>query len=195
MAAVGYDATQESTYTATSQVLLYPSPGNPLSPEAASGSGNQLTTAMETELGIVRTPEVAQVASANVGREIPTGAERLKVRVPAGAQVVEIGFTSSSPDRAAAGSQAFSEAFLDYREQRSNVTQEALLQTLRTQADVADENLRRAAAEAVDGDGSSYASQEVQLYTDRLAQLNDRISAIEAVGTEPGRLISPRSCR
>ena len=186
-----YSTTVEPSYTSTAQILLYPAPGNSLTPEAASGSGLQLTTAMETESGIVQTPEVSEYASNELGREVPGAGERLSVDVPGGTQVVEIAFTSTTPERATQGAQAMSEAFLAYRSDRAEISQERLLENLRSQASTADENLRRATSDAAQGPSDSYAVQEVQLFTDRLAQLNDSISVAEVVSTDPGRIINP----
>lgn len=186
-----YSTTVKPTYTSTARTLLYPAPGNSLTPEAASGSGLQLTTAMETESGIVRTPEVSRIASTELGREIPGRGERLVVKVRGGTQVVEIAFTSTSPERAMQGAEAMSEAFLTYRLERAEVSQERVLENLRSQASVADDNLRRATSDAAANPSDTYAVQEVQLFTDRLAQLNDSISAVEVVSTDPGRIINP----
>jgi Mrp family chromosome partitioning ATPase/capsular polysaccharide biosynthesis protein len=190
-AAALYTTTVESSYTSAARILLYPTPGNSLTPEAASGSGLQLTTAMQTESGIVQTPEVSLYASTELGRDIPAAGEHLAVDVPGGTQVVEIAFTSTSPERATQGARAMSEAFLTYRSDRAETSQGRLLENLRSQASTADANLRRATSDATADPSDSYAVQEVQLFTDRLAQLNDRISAAEVVSTDPGRIIKP----
>ncbi|MFK8023907.1 MAG: hypothetical protein AB8G26_08085 [Ilumatobacter sp.] len=185
--AVGYGSAVQQTYTSESRVLLSPAPGNPLTSEASGASGTQLTIAMETEAGIVRTPEVEQRAAEIVGRTVPGPGESMMVRVPPGTQVVEVTFTSTSPEAAAAGSQAFSEAYLAVRLERAEATQVALLDNLRTQADAADQSLRDA-AEAPD---TTLARQQIELFTQRLAQLNEQISLAESVATEPGRVINP----
>ncbi len=96
-----------------------------------------------------------------------------------------------SRDAATEGAGAFVDAYLTYREERADATQQSRLQALGEQRDTAEEGLRRASAEAADSGSSSFASQEVQLFTDRLAQLNDEISSTNAVSTDPGRVIRP----
>src|SRR5690625_7390566 len=63
-----YVANLALTYTSSAVVLLSPSPGNPLTPESASGSGVQLTVAMETEAELVRTAAARDAVAERLGR-------------------------------------------------------------------------------------------------------------------------------
>lgn len=179
-----------STYTATAVVLLSPAPGSPLTPEAASGSAVQMTVALETEAQLLRTPAVADVVEANVGREIPASGEILSVSVPSNTQMLEVSFTSDSPERAQEGAESFAEGYLEYRDGRAKSLQETRIERLREQIEEADANLRRAISESSGDESSGYASQEVQLFVDRLAQLNNSLSAAESVSVFPGSVIS-----
>lgn len=195
-AAYAYISTTERTYTAESVVLVSPVPGNPLTEEAASGSGTQLSVAMETEAGTVTTPAIDALASTLAGRLVPDDGERLNVEVPGGTQTVRISFSSDSPESAQQGAQAFADAYLQYRGDRAEESQSSRLDRLQAQAESADENLRRASTEAAQteatqNNAATYASQEVQLYADRLAQLNESISTTEVVSTDPGRVLNP----
>lgn len=190
-AAVLYVTNMASTYTSSALVLLSPAPGNPLTPESASGSGVQLTVAMETEAGLVRTAAVRDAVTAELSRLVPSQDESLRVTVPPNTQMLEISMTSSSPEAAQDGAQGFAVGYLAYRAERAGMVQQGRIETLRQQAEETDTNLRRAIEEASGEGASSYASQEVQLFTDRLAQLNNTLSAAEAVGTEPGSVINP----
>ncbi|MGB3684196.1 MAG: Wzz/FepE/Etk N-terminal domain-containing protein, partial [Ornithinimicrobium sp.] len=58
-----YTEIAKPTYTAEATTLVSPVPGNPLTAEAASASGAQLSVAMETEAGLVTTPAIAEIAS------------------------------------------------------------------------------------------------------------------------------------
>ncbi|MGB3686312.1 MAG: hypothetical protein WA991_10865, partial [Ornithinimicrobium sp.] len=168
-----------------------PVPGNPLTAEAASASGAQLSVAMETEAGLVTTPAIAEIASTSAGRALPESGESLRVTVPAGTQTVQIRFSSDSPERAQQGAQSFADAYLQYRGDRAEESQTARLDRLQAQAENADENLRRAVSEASETDAATFAGQEVQLYADRLAQVNESISVTEVVSTDPGRVLNP----
>ncbi|CAN5462010.1 hypothetical protein BH23ACT6_BH23ACT6_05730 [soil metagenome] len=186
-----YTEIVKPTYTAEATTLVSPVPGNPLTAEAASASGAQLSVAMETEAGLVTTPAIAEIASTSAGRVLPGSGESLRVDVPAGTQTVQVRFSSGSPERAQEGAQSFADAYLQYRGDRAEESQTARLDSLQAQAENADENLRRAVSEASESDSATFASQEVQLYADRLAQVNESISATEVVSTDPGRVLNP----
>lgn len=177
------------TYSAGAVVLLNPAPGNPLTLETASGSAVQMTVALETEAEILRTPTVADIVSANVGRETPGVGERLSVSVPSNTQMLDITFTSETPEAAREGAQAFAEGYLEYREERAQALQDSRIDRLEEQIEAADENLRRATTAGLTEGEAAYASQEVQLFADRLAQLNNTLSVAQAVSTDPGSVI------
>lgn len=187
--AVVYVSTTTAVYTSTAVLLLNPLPGNPLTPEETS-STVRLTVAMETEAGLVTTPGVAVLASESIGRAVPDDDERLQVNVPGGTQMLSISFTGTSGERARDGAQGFAETYLSYREDRARENQADRLERLETQASNAEENLQVAIAAASD-EKNSYAVREVEIYTDRLAQLNSDISAVRVEGVESGRVITP----
>lgn len=190
-AAITLVANLEPTYTASATVLLSPSPGNPLTPETASGSALQMAVAMETEEQMVRTPAVGELASAEANREVPGPGEQLSVSIPSNTQMLDISFSASSAELAREGAESFAEAYLAFRAERAETQQSARLESLRAQVATADAELRRAIAEAAgEGAGAAYASQEVQLLTDRLAQLSNSLSAAELVSTDPGTVIN-----
>ncbi|WP_298886948.1 AAA family ATPase [uncultured Serinicoccus sp.] len=181
-----YAGTQEPRYTATSVVLLKPVPGSSLTPEIASTSGTQITIAMTTEARTVTTPAVAALASDEAGRPLGGDDGELAVRVLDATQTLEIAYTGSSPQDAQSGAQAYADAFLEYRGTAAAELQEGRIDSLNTQAEAAQESLREATS-AVGG----FAQQQVQLFTDRLAQLNANLSAEEVVSTDPGSVLNP----
>lgn len=185
-----YAVNMPLTYTAAATALLSPAPGNPLTAEAASGGAIQMNVALETEAQLVRTPEVAELVTKRLGRTTPGAGERFSVSVPSNTQMLEISFTASSPERAQENAQAYAEGYLEYRAERARSVQEARIERLREQVAETDANLRRALSEASAADTAAYASQEVQLFADRLAQLSNSLSAEEAVSTTPGSVIS-----
>lgn len=186
-----YVATLAPSYTSSAIVLLSPAPGNPLTAETASSSGVQLTIAMETEEQLVSTAAVRSAVSESLGREIPAEGERLQVTVRPNTQMLEIAFTSDTPEKAMGGAEAFALGYLDYREDQAQSIQDDRVTALQNQMAEADASLRRAVEEAAQSDTSSYASQEVQLYTSRLAQLTTALSTTQSVSTAPGSVLDP----
>lgn len=186
-----YVASLTSSYSSSAVVLLSPAPGNPLTAETASGSGVQLTVAMETEEQLVSTVGVRSAVSEVLGREVPEEGERLQVSVLPNTQMLEIGFTSDTPENAQTGAEAFAQGYLDYRAGQALATQEGRVEALQSQVEEADSGLRRAVDQADQSDASSYAAQEVQLYAARLAQLTTALSAAQSVSTDPGSILNP----
>lgn len=190
-AAFAFVANIAPTYTASATVLLSPAPGNPLTPESASGSALQMAVAMETEEQMIRTPAVREFAATQAGRTVPGPDEVLAVSVPSNTQMLNISFTAASPELAREGAEAFAEGYLAFRAERAEVQQGARIKSLREQVAATDGELRRALAEASgEGAGAAYATQEVQLLTDRLAQLSNSLSVAELVSTDPGTVIN-----
>lgn len=186
-----YSTSVERTYTARATVLLNPLQANPLSPEVASGSGAQLNIALETEAEVVASPAVAEAVSDRLDRLVPREGERLAVQVPTGTQMISVSFTSHSPTVATDSAQAFAEEFLDYRESRTISNKESSVDSLQAQSDEAEESLRQAIAEAEEAGAGSFASRQVDLYSDRLATISGRISTAESMATDPGRVLGP----
>lgn len=182
-----YVANLPSSYTSAAVILLSPAPGNPLTAETASSSGLQMTVALETEAQLVGTPAVFDLVSNEVGRPVPESGESLDVSVPSNTQMLKVSFTSTTPERAREGAQAFADSYLEYRVQRAEAVQEMEINQLKERIADTDENLRRAVAEAGD---SAYASQEVLLFADRLASLNNSLSATELLNSYPGAVTS-----
>src|SRR5690625_4406705 len=104
--------------------------------------------------------------------------------------MVESSVASSSPRAAQEGTQGCADGYLAYRAERAETILQAQIETLQQQAEATDADLRRAVREASAEDASTYASQEVQLFADRLAQLNNALSAAEAVSNDPGTVIN-----
>lgn len=183
-----YAANLERSYTASAIVMLNPVVANPLAPEAASGSGAQLTVALETEAEVVTTPAIAEGVSERLGRLVPDEGEFLEVEVPTGTQMVRIALTTDSAEAAGEGAQAFAEVYLDYREEQALNSVESSLTTFRTEADEIEEELRAALTAA---ESDAYAAREVDLFVDRLAIVNTQISTLESTMTDPGHVLQP----
>lgn len=186
-----YVSTLTSSYTSAAVVLLSPAPGNPLTAETASSSGLQLTVAMETEEQLVSTSALRASVSEALGRQTPNDAERLQVSVRPNTQMLELRFTAGSPERAREGAQSFAEGYLDYRAEQAGASQQGRVDSLQLQVGETEADLRRAVDQAAQVDTSAYASQEVQLFAARLAQLTTALSSAESVSTDPGRVINP----
>lgn len=187
-----YAATLDRTFTSSSVVLLNPVPANPLTSEAASGSGAQLNVALETEAEVVASPSVTEGVNERLGRLVPEEEkEFLDVDVPTGTQMVQITFTTDSAGGAQAGAQAFAEVYLAYREERASTDVESSLAALQAEGEEIEGDLRESLSSAADSGGDSFSSRQVDLYVDRLAVVNTQVSTLQATATDPGHVLQP----
>ncbi len=182
--------TRPPSYTSTAKVVLRPIAGNAFSEQSATNA-QQVTIAMETEAGLVSSPAVAKLASKALGTEVAAGSDAVNVKVPPSTQIVQIEFTADTPGLAQKGAQAFADAFLAYRAGQASSIRGRQLKILRTQATTATKSLRRASARAARTNAPPEAAAQVQLYTGRVASLQDSIGSLQATPTDAGSIVTP----
>lgn len=189
-AGFGFSKLSPKSFTATASVLLRPSPGNSLSPQIGLSNANQLTIAMTTEVSLVTTPVVAAKASSVTGGSLPATDDTVSATVPPSTQIVVVSYTAPTATRAEAGANAYAKAFLSFRASNAKAATEAQTKSLQSQLKAADAALKTAAAQAASNtDPRSYAAQELQLYAERVAALNNSISTASTVSLDPGTVI------
>lgn len=191
--AAAYAYSRPARYTSTVTLLPRPATGNPLAPDTAAASGAQLTVAMLTEAGLVDTPAVAARASKSLGVSVPRRSDKITAAVPPNTQIIKITYVSGTAQHAEEGAQAFAVAFLAYRKGVTVAAQQELLTSLDGQVAATTDDLRKATKAAAVLGGNSFASQQVLLYSNRLADLRDSISSAEALSTDPGVVVSAAS--
>lgn len=190
VAGFGFSKVAPKSFTATASVLLRPAPGNSLSPQIGLSNANQLTVAMTTEVSLVTTPVVAAKASALAKAPLPAADDNVAATVPPSTQIVVVTYTAPTAARAEAGANAYATAFLNFRAANAKAATDAQLKSLTSQLKAADASLKTAAAQAAsDTDPRSYAAQELQLYAERVAALNNSISTAGTVSLDPGSVI------
>lgn len=198
-------ATATVEYRATSVVFLDPLVGNPYSPTTPTTRQEQLA-ALTTEAGLVLTDGVVREAErlaeeedADLGAQVQ---ERTTTEVPSNSQVVHVSFTARTPQEAQVGAQALAEAYLDYRQSRSEsvvkqqvarVDEEiaslaSLLGTASSELDAAvpdDPTTTVVSAEVLN------LQEQVRIYANQLGQLSIERSAAESASMSPGEIVSP----
>jgi capsular polysaccharide biosynthesis protein len=172
-------------YTSTSSVFLQPIAGNALSPDATV-NGQQVTVAMETEAGLVESPDVVQ----RVRKVLRLPADELRAdvaaTVPSNTKIVQIQFTASTARAARAGAQAFAAAFLDFRQSLAADAENRQIDKLHAQVVEANSSLRSLAKAT----GASAAARR-QVLVSRLATLQASIGQLAATDVNPGVISSP----
>lgn len=179
-----------SSYTSNTTVFLRPTIGNALSPDSAKNA-QQVTVAMQTEAGLVSAPQVAARVSKQIGTTVEAGSAAVNASVPPNTQIVSIKYTAASAEAARAGTEAYATAFLDERKAVSADTIKRQLQLLKEQASVVNSNLRKVSGDAASANPSPDSAALVQLYTNRLTNLQDLIGQLETTDTNPGSVVTP----
>lgn len=190
VAAVAFN--RPATYTSDATVLLRPLAGNALDSDSATNS-QQVTIAMETEAGLITSPEVTSLVNRRTGLHASAGSPKVSATVPANTETVHISFTSSSPIKAREGAQAYADGFLKFRSDRAENTNHGQLTQLRRQSDDAEKSLKTASKAAKAKDAPAAASAKVHLYANRVSSLEDQISQIKVASSDPGFVVTPAS--
>lgn len=177
------------TYTSSIDVMLTPTVGNALGPDS-SRSGDQINVAMQTEAGLIASSPVAKLVGQEVRSTVEPGDRAVLATVPANTQIIRIEYGADTADEAVKFADAYAQALLESRSQRSEDDVNAQLEALKKQEATAAAGLKQASADAVSSK-SPEASGMVQLYTNRLAAIQEKVGTLEATPTSPGSIISP----
>lgn len=178
------------SFTSTAKVLLRPITGNALSIDT-SRNGPQMTVAMETEAGLVSSPGVAELVSKSVGETVSAASPSVDSYVPVNTLMVAITYTDASGQRAQKMAELYARSFLEFRQAQAKAAIEQRLKTLEGQITTAEAALKKASDAADTETPSPDAVAKVQLYTNRLAGLQDQAATLSAEDTSPGFVVTP----
>jgi succinoglycan biosynthesis transport protein ExoP len=180
------------SFSSQATILLNAQEGNPYSPTAGTSRTDQLA-ALETEASILRTPSVADLASART--ELGAAPlSRVSTSVPTNTQVIVITFSSERQAEAIAGAQAFADAYLEYRATRATSANEAEVDRLQAQLDTAQAAFDQIVADlgaAEEGVDRTLLQQQSQVYAGQIAQLKGQIAQAGSEAPSPGTVITP----
>jgi capsular polysaccharide biosynthesis protein len=185
-----FSLTRESRYESTVEVFVRPITGNAFTPQE-NASSQQLTIALETEANLVASPGVTDRVSAQLQQDIEPGSDLVSASVLLNSQIIDIGFTGSTPAEAQAGARAFGNAFLAFRQAQAVADRRAQLSTLSAQIAQAQAQLDAAAADADSGNASAGTSARISLYTAKVTALEASIGDVRALSIRPGSIVVP----
>ncbi len=97
---------QPAEFTSGSRVLLSP---------AITPSGNPMTPDMGTEREVALSGTVAKIAATRLGITEQEALSGLSVTVPVDAMVLKFAYSSNTPEGAQRGAEAFTQAYVDFR--------------------------------------------------------------------------------
>ncbi|GGL35069.1 hypothetical protein H9L10_01380 [Phycicoccus endophyticus] len=190
--ALGFALTQRShdVYTSEAKVLIRPTVGNPLSPDATSSS-QRVTVAMVTEAALVDSPVIADRVAEATGESAADALRSVSADVPANTQLVAITVRSEDPATAQAEAQRFAEEYLAYREEQSTSVTTTEIDNLKKQEESVQKSLAAAGKAAAVTDAQPDANAQVQLYAGRLATIQNSIATAQATDIRPGSVVLP----
>ncbi|GAB3428894.1 hypothetical protein [Flindersiella endophytica] len=194
-AGLAFSIKQGQEYVSTAAILIEPLQGNPYEPDS---KGDQLVN-LETEATLVRTDPVAKLAGGQIPGNQEAGAllAQVDVEVPSNTQVLEISGTSTSRTEARDVAQAFSDAYLAYRQQRADSSVKKQLQRISRQQDGTRAQITQASSELQSDDVTesrkAYLEERINNLNAQLAALESQQSTISATDLTPGQVITPAS--
>ncbi|EST37291.1 hypothetical protein N566_13815, partial [Streptomycetaceae bacterium MP113-05] len=178
------------SYTASNEVALRPS----------SQVMQELGTGGEVSMGSERRTALSKVVSRRAAKELglPAGradglARDLQVTNPPNTVVLRFAYTAESPVDAAVRADAFARAFIEYRKQEADDRIEHMIGSYEKQRKPLVEERDRLASELDSvGAGKGYDSvvSSHTSFVGQIADINSRISQLEALDTTPGTIVS-----
>lgn len=159
-----------ASYQATTSVSVNAMNADPLT----SAVDVSESVSMRTEAGVATSNKVASAAAATLKGDYPLSARKVldatKVESPDDSLILDITFTGDSPEQAAAGADAVSEAYLTVRRNQAAETTERLVKAAKEQI----ATIQVAAADPAQQDPISQRSLQIQAdaLSARLAQLS-----------------------
>jgi tyrosine-protein kinase len=186
---IAYSFTRTPVYTAQSEVLVLPATSS------AQFRPDQLVS-VDTEARLVRSAQVAALAGDALGWPVsmPALLEQTRVETTPDTLVLDIFYTNKDPQKAAAGADAFANAYLAYKRDRAEAADAAArhgiqdqvdeLERQRDQLDRRIDLLIRGTSEFED------AQQERDAVNGQIAVFSSQLASIPPV-TDPGEVILP----
>lgn len=184
-----------SASTSTTSILLNPLDGNPFYP---STRGEQLVN-MGTEAEALRSEAVAAIAKEASGSDLDTATllQNVSVKNPPNTQILEVSYRSEQAADASKLSQAFAEAYLEYRQKRAETVINEQVKQLDTQIDEAQSQMTSIAGQMqilpTSSPQTEVLRQQSQTVANQIASLNESRSDLTALPRDPGQVVTPAS--
>lgn len=178
------------TYTSTSEVLVKSATAAPFDP--GSNADKNINIGSERQTAISST--VSDAAAKVAGAPADTMARCIQVTNPPNTTVLRFTCSTGSASDSARWVNAFTKAYLDYREGQTKRTVNTMIKGYKAQLDPLnkqrDELLRQIARTSNNEVISSLTTQQTNLLS-RIIELNGSITSLRAMDTTPGSIIKP----
>ena len=181
-----YSYSRPSVYESTAQFLVRPTLVQPLQSNPFD------TVSMPTEMQLVKSAQVAEIARQTIGGTLQDALDGVSVTNPANTQILDISYSAHDPQAAQAGAQAFAQAYQTYKHDQAAGTIKTYSDTIQAQiseldGEIADLNTQ--IAESTDpAQQQSWIEQRNSLDTSRLTSQN-QLATVATLSTDPGQVV------
>jgi capsular exopolysaccharide synthesis family protein len=181
-----YSYSRPSVYESTAQFLVRPTLVQPLQSNPFD------TVSMPTEMQLVTSAQVADIARETIGGTLQDALDGVSVTNPANTQILDISYKAHDPQAAQAGAQAFAQAYQTYKHDQAVGTIKTYSDTIRAQITDLDGQIRELntrITESTDpAEQQSLTEQRNSLDTARLASQN-QLATVATLSTDPGQVV------
>jgi capsular exopolysaccharide synthesis family protein len=181
-----YSYSRPSVYESTAQFLVRPTLVQPLQSNPFD------TVSMATEMQLVTSAQVADIARETIGGTLQDALDGVSVTNPANTQILDISYKAHDPQAAQAGAQAFAQAYQTYKHDQALDTIKTSSDTIRAQITILDGEIAelngRIAASTDPVDEQSLTEQRNSLDTVRLSQQN-LLASTATLSSDPGQVV------
>lgn len=181
--------TRTPLYASDAEVLVQP----PLALSAIGNAPASTSISLDTERELVASTVVAQIVADEMGVDAGALLGHVSTSVPPNTQIIEITFSDPSPERAQRGAQAFADAYLEFRSQRSLDAFTSVRADIQRQIQNVQEGLQEARVDLAAADEGSpeqqQAQNEIELLTGQLVVYRNQLGTLSVFDVDPGEVI------
>jgi len=181
-----YSYSRPSVYESTAQFLVRPTLVQPLQSNPFD------TVSMPTEMQLVTSAQVADIARQTIGGTLQDALDGVSVTNPANTQILDISYSAHSPTEAQQGAQAFAEAYQTYKHDQALDSIKTSSDTIRAQITTLDGEIRdlngQIAASTDPVEVQSLTEERNSRDTVRLAQQN-LLASTATLSSDPGQVV------
>lgn len=175
-------------YTATSEVLVLPTPGSPFSPESLK-AGQQVDVGLATEANMINSPQVTSEVAKRITGTISGSGRHASATMISNSQILQIEYASSTRRGAKNGADIYAESYLAARGNIAKTFRQDKVTHINNQIASMESRLKRATnvKKSIQGDSSNLSIQQI---SNRIVTLEQSLSDAEDLSTHPGTIVA-----
>ncbi|WP_285730035.1 Wzz/FepE/Etk N-terminal domain-containing protein [Nocardiopsis sp. ATB16-24] len=182
-----------TTYTSVTAVQVQPTGMDEFTGERSGRLSGDVN--LDTEAQILISDQVSSVVAESLPGEVPAPTtddlrERVEVNVPPNSNVLEIGFSASTPEAAQAGARSYADAYLEVRRAQVDALVDDRLEALRGEREDLYQDLAEAVAEEAAFPGANTRTEALR---EEITELGKGIGPLSVLRetVQAGRVLTP----